>query len=65
MVAERGCIKLYAEVMDMGAVARFDMPEECYQCPCCGIHMQCQLFHSRNVSDYEGRPEWCPLEEED
>lgn len=49
----------------MGAVARFDMPEECYQCPCCGIHMQFQLFHSRSVSDYEGRPEWRPLEEDD
>lgn len=49
----------------MDAIARFEMPEEGYQCPCCGSNMQCRLFHSKDVSRYENRPEWCPLEEED
>lgn len=49
----------------MGAIAYFDMPEECYQCPCCGYNMKCRLLHYRDVSNYESRPDWCPLDEDD
>ena len=48
----------------MDAIARFEMPEECYQCPCCGGNMHCRLFFSRKVPE-ERIPEWCPLEEDE
>ena len=39
-----------------------NMPDSCYDCPCCSIDKQCKAKEHKDIPDvFRGRPGWCPL----
>ncbi len=39
-----------------------NMPDSCYDCPCCSIDRQCKAKEHKNIPNvFRERPEWCPL----
>ena len=39
-----------------------NMPDSCYDCPCCSIDKQCKAKEHKDIPNvFRGRPEWCPL----
>ncbi len=39
-----------------------NMPDSCYDCPCCSIDKQCKAKEHKDIPKvFRGRPEWCPL----
>ena len=39
-----------------------NMPDSCYDCPCCSIDKQCKAKEYKDIPVvFRGRPEWCPL----
>ena len=47
----------------MRAVLVFDMPKDCYECPCvCDEFNSCQACNDcKRERDQKGIPSWCPL----
>jgi hypothetical protein len=48
------------------------MPKNCLDCPCCNEYLMCAIpindrkWSEKDVTGFsEGRPEWCPLKEQE